>query len=88
VLIAGGSSATAAAELYNPATGKFTATGSLSAPRGGNVGTLLPDGDVLVTQGRNELPHTKIGAYPEQPTGPRLPGRAGHVISPDAPTAQ
>jgi len=51
VLIAGGTGATAAAELYNPATGKFTATGSMAAPRGGNVATLLTGGDVLVTQG-------------------------------------
>jgi hypothetical protein len=35
--------------LYNPATGRFNATGSMNGPRGPNVGTLLPDGDVLVT---------------------------------------
>jgi hypothetical protein len=38
-----------AADLYNQATGKFTATGTMLSDHASPVGTLLPDGDVLVT---------------------------------------
>jgi Galactose oxidase, central domain len=54
VLIAGGidappsSARTRAAEIFDPSTGRFESTGSLTAARGNTSSAVLPDGDVLV----------------------------------------
>ena len=56
VLVGGGSdlngSPLASAELYNPANGTWSVTGSMAAGRGeGSTATLLPNGEVLVAGG-------------------------------------
>ena len=58
VLFAGGESdelgRMSIAELYNPATGSFTATGSMMSGRAGHTLNLLPNGAVLATGGETD----------------------------------
>jgi N-acetylneuraminic acid mutarotase len=58
VLVAGGHNATTgflnSAELYDPAMGTWTATGSLNTPSGYHTATLLHNGKVLMAGGYND----------------------------------
>ena len=56
VLVAGGyddGGTLSSAELYDPASGTWTATGSLGTARYDHTATLLPSGKVLVAGGGN-----------------------------------
>jgi hypothetical protein len=52
-----------AAELYDPASGTFTPTGSLTATRAGKTMTRLGDGRVLVTGGYNCTDAEQAGVW-------------------------
>jgi WD40 repeat protein len=68
VLVVGGDrsaqvfSALASAELYDPASGTWTATGSLITARASHAATLLPNGQVLVAGGVGQPPELLASA--------------------------
>jgi len=82
VLVVGGNSLNglqASAELYEPSTGRWTLTGSLTTPRDSQTATLLRDGTVLVAGGASAsarsagrgtrsstIPCVGAGALPER----------------------
>jgi hypothetical protein len=64
VLVAGGGGdgMLTFAELYDPASGSWTATPRMTETRIGHTATLLPDGTVLVAGGFNGLALTLASA--------------------------
>ena len=51
VLVAGGGSNPSTAELYDPSTGSFTATGTMQTGRVAHTATLLQNGKTLLAGG-------------------------------------
>jgi hypothetical protein len=91
VLVTGGSESAAlltSAELYNPTTGQWTATGDLTSARTGHTATLLSNGTVLVTGGSGstglltsaELYNPATGQWTT--TGDLTIARTGHTATP------
>jgi hypothetical protein len=68
VLVVGGQSDTetrASAEIYDPAIGAFTLTGSMDLPRFWHAAALLPDGRVLVIGGGTGGVRVDVGTFTE-----------------------
>ena len=60
----------ATAEIYDPTTGTFSKTGSMSAPHRGHTATLLQDGRVLVVgNGGESSPSSKVADVYDPATG-------------------
>lgn len=90
ILVTGGTAAGAppTAEIFDPRTSRFSATGALSASRSEHTATLLPNGKVLVTGGFNnargplssaELYDPVTGTFTS--TGEMIAGRRGHTAT-------
>ena len=87
VVVIGGVGSQVSSQVYDPATGTFTVTGSLIAQRAWHTATRLADGRVLVVGGDggsgalaySELYDPPTGSFIR--TGPLTSARAGHTAT-------
>ena len=75
---AGFRSELSSAEIYDPAAGTFSATGSMTVPREGHTATILRDGRVLVAGGSDNGIHTLDSAEIYDPSSGTF-YRTGHL---------
>ena len=88
VLVAGGTDGHGAvlssAEIYDPATGRFRATGNMLQARSFHSATLLPDGEVLVAGGQGAGAAAELynpGAGQWFAAGSMAQGRSHHAAA-------
>jgi hypothetical protein len=87
VLVVGGAGLQARTELYDPATGTWTATGSMQQARTVHTATLLSTGKVLVSGGRGPSEETLNTAevYDPQASIPIFNGNYRGLATADTP---
>ncbi len=81
VLVAGGGTESgylSQAEIYDPATGVWTPTGSMTGPRAWASATLLPDGLVLIAGGWDGLNTLNTAELYDPATGTWSPTESMH----------
>jgi hypothetical protein len=74
----------ASAELFDPVTGGFSETGTMTTPRGGHEATLLPNGKVLITGGMDGRHNLLASAEIYDPATRRFTGAGGMRIAREA----